>query len=184
VRRFVEKPKREAAEEMVAAGGHYWNAGMFVWRVETVLEAYREHLPKTARALEALEEAHGSARYEAVLGEVWEETDRTTIDYGIAERARNVAVVPADIGWHDVGSWDRLAEIVAPRANWSVDGHVDVDATGVYAWAPGKVVALVGVHDLIVIDTPDAILLAAKGQAEQVKAVLERLRQEGREDLL
>mgnify|MGYP001591770067 CR=1 FL=1 len=184
VKRFIEKPKREDAERMVAAGGHYWNAGMFVWRAATVLDAYREHLPKTARALEALEEAHGTERYEAVLSEVWEETDRTTIDYGIAEKAKNVAVVPADIGWHDVGSWQRLAEIVAGGQNWSPGDNVAIDSSGVYAWAPGKVVALVGVHDLIVVDTGDALLVAAKERSDEVKAVVDRLRQEGREDLL
>src|SRR6266849_9004562 len=81
VKRFVEKPKREAAERMVAAGGHYWNAGMFVWRVEEILRAYEKYLPRTAKALDALREAIGSPRYESVLAEVWEETDRTTVDY-------------------------------------------------------------------------------------------------------
>ncbi|MBI2773204.1 MAG: mannose-1-phosphate guanylyltransferase [Chloroflexi bacterium] len=184
VRRFVEKPDRASAERMLAAGGHYWNAGMFVWSVATILDAYREHLPGTSRAIEALASAHGTERYEAVLGEVWEQTDRTTLDYGIAEKARNVAVVPADIGWHDVGSWERLAEIVGGRDTWSAGDHIAVESGGVYAWAPGKVIALIGVHDLIVIDTGDALLVAAKDQSEQVKAVVERLKQEGREDLL
>ncbi len=184
VRRFIEKPKRAEAEQMLAAGGHYWNAGMFVWQVRTVLEAYREHLPATARAIDALEGVHGTERYEAVLGEVWEETDRTTIDYGIAEKAKNVAVVPADIGWHDVGSWQRLAEIVSGHDTWSASEHVDVDSSGVYAWAPGKLVALVGVSDLIVVDTGDALLVAARDRSEDVKAVVDRLRQDGREDLL
>lgn len=184
VRRFIEKPDRASAERMLAAGGHYWNAGMFVWRVETALEAYREHLPKTAKALDALEKAHGSERYEAVLAEVWEETDRTTIDYGIAEKARGVAVVPADIGWHDVGSWERLADIVAGDENWSADGLVAEGASRVYAWAPGKLVVLIGVTDLVVVDTGDALLIAARDSTEAVKSVVERLRQEGREDLL
>jgi len=179
VERFVEKPKRDAAEKMLASGGHYWNAGMFVWRAATVLDAYREHLPQTAKALAALEEVHGTDRYEAVLSEVWEETDRTTIDWGIAEKARNVAVVPADIGWHDVGDWQRLAALASGSAD-----TVEVDASGVYAWALGKAVALVGVHDLIVIDTPDALLIASKDRSGDVKAVVDRLRQEGREELL
>jgi len=176
VKRFIEKPKRDAAERMVAAGGHYWNAGMFVWRVATALDAYREHLPRTARAIDALAAMS--------LGEVWEETDRTTIDYGIAEKAKNVAVVPADIGWHDVGTWERLAEIVAGHRTWSKDDHVAVDADGVYAWAPGKLVALVGVKDLVIVDTPDALLVTSRERSDEVKAVVDRLRQEGREELL
>ena len=184
VTRFVEKPKQDAAEKMVAAGSHYWNAGMFVWRVDTILAAYRQHLPRTARALDALTEAIGSERYEAILGEAWEETDRTTIDYGIAEKARNVAVVPADIGWHDIGSWDRLAALVAGSDNWSPDAHIAVDSSGVYAWAPGKLVALVGVHDLVVVETADTLLVASKEHSQEVKAVVDQLAREGREDLL
>ncbi len=184
VKRFVEKPKRDAAEKMLAAGGHFWNAGMFVWRVADIVEAYRAHLPNTARVMGALAEAIGTPRYESVLAEVWEETDRTTIDYGILEKAANVAVVPADIGWHDIGSWARLAAIVQGGENWSSDGHLAVGATGNYAWAPGKMVALVGVADLVVVDTPDALLIAAKDRSEQVKEVVDRLRREEREDLL
>ncbi len=184
VRHFIEKPKRDAAEKMIAEGGHYWNAGMFVWRVSEIVRAFEEHLPRTAKALHALADAVGTARYEGVLAEVWEETDRTTIDYGILEKAKNVAVVPADIGWHDVGSWGRLAAIVQRSDNWSSDGHVAIGAGDNYAWAPGKMVALVGVEGLIIVDTPDALLVASKEHAEEVKDVVDHLRREEREDLL
>ena len=184
VRRFIEKPKRDAAEKMLADGGHYWNAGMFVWRVEEVLKAYAEHLPATARAIDALRGAIGSPRYESVLAEVWEETDRTTLDYGIAEKAKNVAVVPADIGWHDIGSWARLAALVAGSENWAAGDLVAEAAHGNYVWAPGKLTALVGVEDLVVIDTPDALLIAPKARSESVREIVERLKREGRDDLL
>lgn len=185
VRRFVEKPKREAAERMVASGGHYWNAGMFVWRVEEILSAYERHLPRTARAIEALRGAIGSSRYESVLAEVWEETERTTIDYGIAEKAENVAVVPADIGWHDVGSWERFAELSGRGDNVAASGDVVAeDAHDNYVWASGKTVALIGVEGLVVVDTPDALLISPKGRSEEVKTVVDRLKREDREDLL
>jgi mannose-1-phosphate guanylyltransferase len=184
VKRFIEKPKRDTAEKMIAAGGHYWNAGMFVWRVSEILRAFDEHLTGTAKAIHSLTNAVGTPRYEGVLAEVWEETDKTTIDYGILEKARNVAVVPADIGWHDVGSWGRLAAIVQRSDNWSSDGHVAIASGDNYAWAPGKVVALVGVEGLIVVDTPDALLVATKEHAEEVKEVVDRLRREEREELL
>ena len=184
VKRFIEKPKREAAEKMIAAGGHYWNAGMFVWRVAEILRAFAQHLPNTSRAIDALAQATGTPRYEAVLAEVWEETDRTTIDYGILEKAANVAVVPADIGWHDLGSWARLADVVAQGRNWSSSDHVAVDAEDNYVWAPGKLAALIGVEGLVIVDTPDALLVVPKERAEDVKAVVDRLRREEREDLL
>ena len=184
VKRFIEKPKRDAAERMLAAGGHYWNAGMFVWRVSAILEAYREHLPKTAQALEALADAIGSPRYESVLAEVWEETDRTTIDYGIAERAKNVAVVPADIGWQDVGNWSRLADIVSASTGRGADEQIAQDSVGNYVYAPGKTAVTIGVSDLIVVVTDDVLLIAAKDRAEEVKAVVDRLAREQKEHLL
>jgi mannose-1-phosphate guanylyltransferase len=184
VKRFVEKPKREAAEKMVAAGGHYWNAGMFVWRVEEILHAYEKHLPKTAAAITALRDAIGSPRYESVLAEVWEETDRTTVDYGIAEKADNVAVVPADIGWQDVGSWARLAEITSKADNWASGDLVAEDAHGNYIWAPGKTIALIGVDGLVVVDTEDALLITTKDRSEDVKTIVDRLKREDREGLL
>ena len=184
VKRFVEKPKREAAERMVAADGHYWNAGMFVWRVEEILRAYERHLPRTAKALDALREAIGSPRYESVLSEVWEETDRTTVDYGIAEKADNVAVVPASIGWHDVGSWARLSEIVSKADNWASGDLVAEDAHDNYIWSPGKTVGLIGVEGLVVVDTEDALLISTKERSEDVKAIVDRLKREEREDLL
>jgi len=184
VKRFIEKPKREAAEKMVAAGGHYWNAGMFVWRVSTILEAYREHLPKTAEALDALADAIGSQRYEGVLAEVWEETDRTTIDYGIAERAKNMAVVPADIGWQDVGNWSRLADLAKASPNRSADEHIAEDSFGNYVYVPGKTTVTIGVNDLIVVETDDVLFIAPKDRAEEVKAVVDRLAREEKEHLL
>lgn len=182
-RRFIEKPKKEAAERMLASGGHYWNAGMFVWRVSAILDAYREHLPKTAHVLDALADAIGTPRYESVLAEVWEETDRTTVDYGIAERARNMAVVPADIGWQDVGNWSRLADIAAGNGGPPND-HVAVDSTGNYLYAPGKTVVTIGVNDLIVVETDDVLLIAAKDRAEEVKGVVDQLAREERDQLL
>jgi len=183
VQRFIEKPKADAAAKMLAAGGHYWNAGMFVWRTSAILAAYHEHLPKTAQALDALADAIGSPRYEGVLAEVWEETDRTTIDYGIAERAKNVAVVPADIGWHDVGNWSRLADIAA-AAGRPPDDDIAVDSSGNYIYAPGKTAVTIGVSDLVVIETDDVLLIAAKDRAEEVKAVVDRLAREEKEHLL
>ena len=184
VKRFIEKPKAAVAEKLVASGGHFWNAGMFVWRVSTILEAYRLHLPKTAAAIDALTDAIGTPRYEAVLSEVWEETDRTTIDYGIAERATNVAVVPADIGWHDVGSWSRLAEIVSTSATRSDMEHILHDSSGNFIHSPGKMVALIGVNDLIIVETDDVLLVAAKDRSEEVKAIVDQLTREEREHLL
>jgi len=119
-----------------------------------------------------------------VLAEVWEETDRTTVDYGIAEKAENVAVVPADIAWQDVGSWARLAEIVSKADNWASGDLVAEGSSDNYVWSPGKTVALIGVEGLVVVDTPDALLVTRKDASEDVKTVVDRLKRDDREDLL
>jgi mannose-1-phosphate guanylyltransferase len=106
------------------------------------------------------------------------------VDYGIAEKADNVAVVPADIGWQDVGSWERLAEIVSKADNWASGDLVAEDAHDNFVWAPQKTVALIGVEGLVVVDTPDALLITTKERSEDVKAIVERLKKDGREDLL
>ncbi|HEV2249869.1 MAG TPA: mannose-1-phosphate guanyltransferase, partial [Candidatus Limnocylindria bacterium] len=141
-------------------------------------------LPKTAQALDALAGSIGSPRYEGVLAEVWEETDRTTIDYGIAERAKNVAVVPADIGWQDVGSWSRLAEIAGASGRRSADDHIALDSSGNYVHVPGKTTVTIGVNDLIVVETDDVLFIAAKDRAEEVKGIVDRLSREEKEHLL
>jgi len=181
VKRFVEKPKREAAERMVAAGGHFWNAGMFVWRVSAILAAYREHLPRTADAIAALAEASGTPRYEGVLAEVWEETERTTIDYGVAEKAANVAVVPADIGWRDVGSWGGLLESASAGGAGEL---LEQGSKDNYVRVPGRVVATVGVEGLVIVETEEVLLVASRERSEEVKELVDRLAREGREDLL
>ncbi|CAN5153975.1 mannose-1-phosphate guanylyltransferase [soil metagenome] len=184
VKRFVEKPSRELASHMVEEGGHYWNAGMFVWRVTAVVEAYRQHLPRTFAAIDALEDAFGTPRYEEVLAAVWGTTERTTIDYGIAEKAGNVAVVPSDIGWHDVGSWARLSEVVSSDGDRPADDQVAHDSHGNFVHVPGKLVALVGVDGLVVVETEDALLVTSKERSEDVKIVVDRLEREGRKELL
>src|SRR5439155_22347009 len=184
VKRFVEKPKRQAAEEMLRGGAHLWNAGMFVFSVGRALEEYDRHLPKTGAAVRSLLKAAGSPRFSAVLADAWEETEQTTIDYGVMEKADRVAVVPADIGWQDVGNWARLAEIVEKRDSKTPRNVLGEGSRGVYVYSPEKVVAAIGVEDLVIIETEDALLVCRKDRAEEVKAIVERLQREGRTDLL
>ena len=184
VRRFVEKPKLEAAEQMLRDGTFLWNAGMFVFSVARGLGEYERHLGRTHAAIAALRVAAGSSRWGAVLADAWEETERTTFDYGVMEKADRVAVVPADIGWYDVGNWPRLAEIVEKKNRRRASTLLGDRPAGVYVYSPGKVVATLGVDDLVIVETDDAILVARKDRAEEVKAIVERLEREGRTELL
>ena len=183
-RRFVEKPKPEAAEEMVRSGSYLWNAGMFVFALRRALEEYERHLGRTFAALLTLRAAVGTPRWSAVLADAWEETERTTFDYGILERADRVAVVPAEIGWHDVGNWARLAEIVEKRDKLTSANGLLEGSRGVYVYSPRKFVATVGVDDLVIVETEDVLLVARKDRSEEVKAIVERLEREGRTELL
>lgn len=168
VRRFVEKPPLAEAERMLAGGRHLWNAGMFAWRHDVLLDAVRRWMPSTWTALEGL-------RAGRPLAEVWTGFDATSVDYGILEHERGIRVIPVDFGWSDVGSWPALAEVLDPEAWGSgvAEEVVAEDARGNLVHAAGKLVALLGVEDLIVVDTPDALLVARRERAQAVKNLLD-----------
>lgn len=174
VQRFVEKPPLSVAEEMFAGGRHLWNAGMFVWNTRTLLDAVRAHLPHTAAMLDALDAG-------AALADVWGRSDATSIDFGVMERAQGIRVVPVDFGWSDVGSWPALLEVL-PHGEGGVtvsDAVVARRASGNVVHASGKLVALLGVDDLIIVDTPDALLVARRSDAQEVRLLLEEVERRG-----
>lgn len=183
---FREKPDEKTAKKYVASGRFFWNAGMFFWRTETVLDAMRHHLPKTASLLAALP-AFGNRNFGAKVAEAFPRCENISIDYAIMEKADNVAGIPADdFGWNDVGSWNAVYDLL-PRdknGNAAVTGALAKDATGNYVDARGKLVALLGVNDLIVVDTPDALLIADRHKAQQVGELVKLLEQHGHEHLL
>ena len=183
---FREKPDASTAAGFVAAGNFYWNSGMFFWRTSVLLDALRRFLPKTASLLANLP-PFGSRQFAAKLQEVFPLCDNISIDYAVLERAANVVGIPAgDIGWNDVGSWNAVYELQKRDAQGNAlraDALVE-DSTGNYVHAEGKLVALLGVKDLIVVDTPDALLIAARGHAQQVGDLVKRLEKSNRDDLL
>ncbi len=168
VRRFVEKPDHERAVELIRSGC-VWNAGMFCWRSDIVQEAVRRFLPRTAAAMQAWSEG-------APLPSVWGETDATSVDYGILERSDGIRVVPGEFGWSDVGSWPALAEIL-PAQEWG-SGVGDVESlrsTGNVVYSRDRLVALLGVEDLVIVDTPDVLLVARKAEGQKVKDLLDQV---------
>lgn len=185
-RRFVEKPNRQRAEQFLAAGTFLWNSGMFFFRARTMLDAIRAHLPGLGATLDRLLAA--SPGDEArIIREAYPTLPDVSIDHGVMEKVRDVTVVPADFGWSDLGgfasAWE-LAERDA-RDNSAPEGAVLVDAEGCFARAPeGKLVALVGVRDLVVIDTEDALLVVPRDRAQDVKKVVDALRERGEEEHL
>ncbi|MCX7634307.1 MAG: sugar phosphate nucleotidyltransferase [Syntrophales bacterium] len=183
-----EKPSRSEAEELLRQGRFLWNSGMFVWRSTVILAAIRRFLPDIYAGITAIEEALGTPREGETTTEIYQGLRSISIDYGVMEKADNVLIVPGAFGWSDVGSWDALYE-VSPRdeqgnATSQCRLFTAVDARGNYVYSPGKAVALVGVEDLIIVDTPDALLICRRGASQEVKRVVDGLEGEGRDELL
>ncbi len=186
VLRFREKPDQKTAEQFLRAGRFCWNAGMFFWRASVFLEALRRHLPRTASILAALP-AFGSRQFAARLAEAFPHCENVSVDYAVLEKSDDIVGFSSDdFGWNDVGSWDAVYELTKrdEAGNAASSDAISVDSTGNFIDARGKVVALLGVKDLIVIDTPDALLIADRHRAQQVGEVVKQLEARKREDLL
>lgn len=191
VKQFKEKPNREVAEQYLRDGGYFWNAGMFIASVKTLRDLYKTHLPQMEEGFAQIIAAHGTDQFEPVMRQVFPTLEKISVDYGIAEKARKVAVIPADIGWNDVGSWQRLAEVLESAgkqegegANIVVGHHLGVDTHGALIYSPDRLIATIGLDDIIVIDTPDATLICPKSRSEDVKKIVEELKARGRHELL
>jgi mannose-1-phosphate guanylyltransferase len=186
VLKFREKPDAATADAFVSAGNFYWNAGMFFWRASVLLESLRQFLPKTASLLDGLP-PFSSRQFAARVRDDFPKCENISIDYAVLERAPNVVGLAAgDIGWNDVGSWNAVYELLNRDAHGNAipaDALVE-DSSGMYVDVKGKLVALLGVKDLIVVDTPDALLIADRRRAQEVGDLVKRLEKSGRQDLL
>lgn len=186
VRRFVEKPPLERALEFLASGRFYWNSGMFVWGASAILDQIARFMPELSCALAKLAFEHDVwelADLKPQITEIYSGIKGESIDFGVMEKAQDVQVIPASFGWSDVGSWSALPEVMEADQ----DGHVLINAQdsvsiaseGCLAYGAGKMVAFVGVKDLVVVDTPDALLICSKSAAQDVKKVVEELERRG-----
>jgi mannose-1-phosphate guanylyltransferase len=179
-RRFVEKPNRQRAEQFVATSSFLWNSGMFFFLASRILEAIDQHLPGLGAQLRRYDEAAKEGREQALIEATYADLPAVSIDHGIMEKVSSVSVVPGSFQWSDLGSWTSAWEL-APRdahSNVLPEGTVAVRASGNYVRAPeGKLVALVGVRDLVVVDSGDALLVIPRDQAQDVREVVEKLRE-------
>ena len=183
---FKEKPTREVAELFLAAGNYFWNSGMFVWSLDTIRAEIRRHMPETAECCAAIGAAWDTPDRERLLAERWMGLRPETIDYGVVEKAHNVAVIPADIGWNDVGSWSALFDVLPVDAQDNiVEGeYISVDSRNNLIYSPNRLVAALGVEDLVIVDTDDVLLILPRHRAQDVRTLVAELRKQGKTGFL
>ncbi len=186
VKRFVEKPNLETAKGYLASGDYLWNAGIFVFRADRILEELAAHMPETKAPLQTIGKAVGKRTFETVLKKQFAKMPKTSIDYGVMEKAQNIAVVRADFGWSDVGSFSALPEVRKADAQGNVaEGEsVLVDVRDSVVLAGKRPVAVIGVEGLVVVDAGDAILVCPKDRAQDVRKVVEALERRKRASVL
>ena len=186
VNRFVEKPDIDTAKKYLASGDYLWNSGMFVWKVSSIMNDFARFLPETYEGLERIEESVGQDNFEQVLRTEFEKFKSESIDFGIMEKSDSIYVVSGSFGWDDVGSWLALERINTTNEYGSyVKGDVITINTKRSIVSGGKrLIAMVGVEDMIVVDTDDTILICAKDSAQDIKKVIENLKICNRTELI
>ena len=199
VRRFTEKPNLQRAEEFLSAGNYFWNSGIFIWSARTLANAMREHLPETSPLLEEIAAAWGTPDFDRIFVELYPRCENVSVDVAVleprsskGERRSNLFCLPADFGWNDLGSWTALYEHSLAHAEQTdaennvaqTAGSLAVSASGNYVYSPKKFVALVGVKDLVVVETDDAILVTTRSNSQDVSKVVKELIASGHEELV
>jgi mannose-1-phosphate guanylyltransferase len=199
VRRFIEKPNQNRAEDFVAAGNYYWNSGMFVWSARTLANAVREHLPETAPLLESIAAAYRTPEFEEVFHALYPKCENISVDYAVleprsakGEHLSHLYCLPAEFTWNDLGSWASLYEYqLDTRLRGDGDGnvaesngHLTIEAGNNYIYSPKKFVALVGVENLVIVDTEDALLIAHREHSQDVGKIVKELGITGRAELI
>jgi mannose-1-phosphate guanylyltransferase len=199
VRRFIEKPNQNRAEEFVAAGSYYWNSGIFLWSARTLATAVREHLPETAPLLESIANAYGTPQFDEVFRNLYPKCENISVDYAVleprsakGEHLSHLYCLPAEFSWNDLGSWASLYEYqLETRLRGDAEGnvadaggHLAIEANDNYIFSPKKFVALVGVENLVVVDTEDALLIAHRDHSQDVGKIVKELSITGRNELI
>lgn len=188
VARFTEKPDAETAERFCDSGEYYWNSGMFVWKISRILAEFERCQPKLYAQLREIQAALGTDREAEIVSQIWDQIENQTIDVGIMEKAQDVVVVPADIGWSDIGSWDSFAEVMEGDAEGNVvtgDGQfVGIDTRDTLVYSADRLIATIGVQSLVIVDTGDALLVCPKDRAQDVKQLVNKLKEQNQQDYL
>jgi len=167
---------------MVASGVYSWNSGMFIWQVERILAEFQRQMPAFYAQLCVVEGALGTPAYEDVLGRIWPQVAKQTIDYGIMEGAGDVAVLPVEIGWSDVGSWESLFDLlpIDPNGNAISGEYLGIDTHNTLVFGGERLIATIGVEGLVIVDTGDALLVCPRAREQEVRQIVARLKESGK----
>jgi mannose-1-phosphate guanylyltransferase len=183
VKRFVEKPSEPKAIEFLKDKGYFWNSGMFIWKVDVILDEFRTYMPDLFQKIKLISPFLGTSHTSRKFTEIWESIIPETIDYGIMEKSTKVVVLTtSDLGWNDVGSWDSLFDVLKPNADGNIvldARHVSFDTqqTLVYSSSENKLIVTLGITNTIIIETPDALLICPRGESQRVKDLVKFLRE-------
>lgn len=178
---FKEKPTEEVAQRFIDAGNYLWNTNMFVWRADTLLNLYKHYQPAMYDQLMRIDQEPES------INELYPQLEKIAIDYAIIERAEHILAIPGTFGWNDIGDWARLKDEMSssPQDNYAKADHLDVDSENILVYSDSsRLIATIGLHDVIIVDTEDALLVCHKSRSQDVKSIVERLKKDKRDQLL
>lgn len=183
---FVEKPNFEVAKSYVESKKYVWNSGMFVWKVSKILEDFKRYLPKIYDKLEKISQKIGTDEESKAIREIYPSIPSISIDYGIMERSNDVVVVPGDFGWNDVGSWDSLGAIYPTDTDGNIKRgeNITIDTKNSIIYSDDKLISTIGVSDLIIVSTNDAVMVCNKDKAQDVKKIVDVLKQRDRKEYI
>jgi len=188
VKRFKEKPNLDIAKQFLAGQDHLWNSGIFVWKVAALMDAFRQYMPEFYGQLMNIDAAIGTERENQVLLEVWQQVETMSVDIGVLEKADNVVVIPLSVGWNDVGSWAQLPDILPADQDGNVTigaNHVGIDTNNSLLYASSdRLIATIGLQDMIVVDTDDVVLICPKSRAQDIKQIIAELERQNKEHYL
>lgn len=179
--KFTEKPDLKTARKFLQSYKYLWNTGLYVWRIDTILKHFKHHLPKTYKNLIKIQKQIGTPAEQETLKEFYPKCDKISIDYGIMEKVdrKEVLIIPAELGWSDVGTWESIFEELAnnEKTNLTKGRHIGIDSEGSLIYGNGKkLIATIGIKDLVVVETEDALLICKKEQSQDVKTLVEKLK--------
>lgn len=186
VLKFVEKPDKLIAEKYIADGGFVWNSGMFVWKASVILQKFKQLQPEIYSCLLQIAEAFGKEDEKRLIAEIYPSIPSISVDYGILEKSGDILVVAGEFGWNDVGSWDTFNVLYEAdeNGNVTVGDALLIDSANTTVYSGKKLVAAVGVENLVVVETDDAVMVCPKDRAQDVKKIVDKLKENGRGELL